>query len=254
MANRWSWLLVVAFSTRSASLSCCEWIRTGCSDRDRVVEGERADQLRRGIVDMGQAAGQSRPRLDFDVGAELLQHIVKQRDLLAGIAARAGREQIGDALQNALALVTAAGRERGVQLVDQRLIFVAAGIWSGGRGVGHGNYNQWYSNGAFLSFLFAHRGASMKSTCILQTKCKNSRNPGKAKRRKILRKLPTRARRSSGPILRTPGRKGPLETRISRCHRSGYCRRLSSYPPNARVRRRRNDNPICFRISPAAWR
>ena len=198
-------------------------------DRDRVIEGERADQLRRGIVDMGQAAGQSRPRLDFDVGAELLQHIVKQPDLLAGIAARAGREQIGDALQNALALVTAAGRERGVQLVDQRLIFVAAGICSGGRGVGHGNYNQWYSNGALLSFLFAHRGASMKSTCILETKCKNSRNPGKAKRPKILRKLPARAR-SSGPILRTPGRKGPLETRISRCHRSGHGRRLSSYP------------------------
>jgi hypothetical protein len=179
----------------------CELLRVDqdrLSDRDRVVEGERADQSRRRVVDMGKAAGQSRPRLDFDVGAELLQHIVEQRDLLAGIAARAGREQIGDALQDALLLFIAAGRERGVQLVDQRLIFVEARICSGGRGVGHGNYNQWYSNGVVLSFLFARRGASMKSRCILQTKCKNSRYAGKAKRPKILGKLPTRARRGSG--------------------------------------------------------
>ena len=112
------------------------------SDRDRVVEGERADQLRRRVVDMSEAACQSRPRFDFDVGAKFLQHIVEQCDLLAGIAARAGREQVGDALQNALALGSAAGRDDVVQFVDQRLSFVAAGICNGGRGIGHGYHNQ----------------------------------------------------------------------------------------------------------------
>ena len=91
---------------------------------------------------MSEAAGQSRPRFDFDVGAKFLQHIVEQPDLLAGIAARAGREQVGDALQNALALGSAAGCEHAVEFVDQGLSFVAAGICNGGRGIGHGNHNR----------------------------------------------------------------------------------------------------------------
>ena len=74
---------------------------------------------------MGQAAGKPRPRLHLDIGRELLQHVVEQRDLIAGIAARAGREQIGDPLQNSLALFVAAGRDRVVQFVDQRPIFSA---------------------------------------------------------------------------------------------------------------------------------
>ena len=189
MANRWSWLLVVAFSTRSASLSRCEWIRTGCATA--IASSKASERISCG----GALSIWARRRANL---AHVLTSMSEQsfcstsqttRSAGWTAAARAGREQIGDALQNALALVTAAGRERCVQLVDQRLIFVAAGIWSGGRGAGHGNYNQWYSNGAFLRFLFAHRGASMKSTCILQTKCKNSRNPGKTKRRKILKKI-----------------------------------------------------------------
>jgi hypothetical protein len=107
-------------------------------NRDRVVEGERADQLRRRVVDMGEAPGQSRPRLDFDVGAKFPQHVVEQVDLLAGIATGAGGKQIGDAFENAAALAVTAGRERGVQVVDQRLIIFAAGIGNCGGGVGHG--------------------------------------------------------------------------------------------------------------------
>jgi hypothetical protein len=61
---------------------------------------------------MGEAPSQSRPRFDFDVGAEFPQHIVEHVDLLAGIAARAGGKQIGDALENAAALAVAAGGER----------------------------------------------------------------------------------------------------------------------------------------------
>jgi len=88
-------------------------------DRDRVVKGERADQLRRRVVDMGQAAGQSRPGFYFNVGTELLQHLVEQGNLLAGIAARAGGEQISETLQNSPALAVAAGCDRFIQLVDQ---------------------------------------------------------------------------------------------------------------------------------------
>ena len=77
-------------------------------DGDIVVKGERADQPGRSVVDIRQPAGKSCPRLYFDIGREFLQHVIEQRDLFAGIAARAGRKQIGDALQNSLAFSIAA--------------------------------------------------------------------------------------------------------------------------------------------------
>ena len=64
-------------------------------DLDRVVEGERVDDPRRRAVDAGEAMRELGAGLDLDVDRELLQHVVEQRDLLAGIVARAGREQVG---------------------------------------------------------------------------------------------------------------------------------------------------------------
>jgi len=89
-------------------------------DDDGVVERERADDSGRAAVDMGEALRQTGARLHFDIGDQLLQHVVEQRDLVAAIAARTGGEQIGDALEDALALHIAAGRNRFIELVDQR--------------------------------------------------------------------------------------------------------------------------------------
>ena len=49
-------------------------------------------------------------RLDLDVGGELLEHVIEQRNLVVRIAARARRKQIGDTLKDPQALVGAAGR------------------------------------------------------------------------------------------------------------------------------------------------
>ena len=65
---------------------------------DLVIKSERADQLWRCAIDAGQLIGQSCPRLHFDIGRELLQNIVEQRDLVAGLPARARREQIDNPL------------------------------------------------------------------------------------------------------------------------------------------------------------
>ena len=59
---------------------------------------------------LGQMLGKLCARLDLDVGGELLEHVVEQRDLFVRIAARARRKQIGDALKDPQALVDAADR------------------------------------------------------------------------------------------------------------------------------------------------
>ena len=86
---------------------------------DLVIKSERADQLWRRAIDAGQLLGESCPRLHFDIGREFLQNIVEQRDLVAGVAARAGREQIGNPLQNSQALSVAPGRHRAIKFVNQ---------------------------------------------------------------------------------------------------------------------------------------
>lgn len=50
---------------------------------------------------MGEPLRQPCPRLNFDIGGKLAEHVVEQRDLVAGIAARASGKQIGDAFKNA---------------------------------------------------------------------------------------------------------------------------------------------------------
>jgi hypothetical protein len=148
--------------------------------RDGVVERQRAHQLRRGIVDRGEPPRQPGARLQFDVGAKLQQHVVEQRDLLAGIAARAGREQIGDPLENAAARILA-GCERGIDLVDQRLRSGCAGISSaGGRGLGHGECQPNRKQMERLGFACAARVTAIRHT--LAGKYKNPRHARTAKR------------------------------------------------------------------------
>jgi hypothetical protein len=86
---------------------------------DVVIEGERADQLWRRALDAGQLFRQPYARLHFDIRREFLQNIIEQRDLVAGIAARAGRKQIGNPLQDSPALAVAPGSYRTVKFVDE---------------------------------------------------------------------------------------------------------------------------------------
>ena len=78
---------------------------------------------------MGEPLRKPSPRLHFDIGGKLAEHVVEQRDLVAGIAARAGGKEIGDAFKNAQALCVAAGRDRFVEFVDQR--FAGSGSGTG---------------------------------------------------------------------------------------------------------------------------
>ena len=59
-------------------------------------------------------------RLDLDIGGELFEHVIEQRNLVKRIAARTRREQIGDTLNDPEALVGAANRCRCNQLIEHR--------------------------------------------------------------------------------------------------------------------------------------
>lgn len=77
---------------------------------------------------MGEPLRQPCPRLNFDIGGKLAEHVVEQRNLVAGIAARAGGKKIGDAFKNAQTLCSAAGRDRFIEFVDQRFAGSGTGI------------------------------------------------------------------------------------------------------------------------------
>ena len=70
-------------------------------DLNRVVKSERADELGRGAANVGHPSREFGPCLDLDICREFLQYVVEQRDLFGGIAACAGDEKIGDALEDA---------------------------------------------------------------------------------------------------------------------------------------------------------
>lgn len=61
-------------------------------DVDLVVERERANELGRSARHAGEPVRKLGARLDLDINDQPLQHVVEQRDLLAGIAARSGHE------------------------------------------------------------------------------------------------------------------------------------------------------------------
>ena len=83
-----------------------------------IAEGERADDVGRSVVDASQLVRELCARLDLDIGRELLQHRVKQRDLRAGIAPRPGHEQIGHALQDSQMFFDVAYLDRADQFVN----------------------------------------------------------------------------------------------------------------------------------------
>ena len=91
------------------------------------------------LLDAGQPARQPGARLDLDIGGQPLQHVVEQRDLPAGIAARAGHEQVGDALQDAQAFLHVACFDVTDEFVDDRLADrQTARTWGEDIGIGHG--------------------------------------------------------------------------------------------------------------------
>ena len=93
--------------------------------RDRVIEGEHAHELGGRIAHTRQPVRKFGARLDLDFDSHALQHIVEQLDLLVGIAARSGHEQIADALHDPEAIIHAASGNRADQLVDNRKAFCA---------------------------------------------------------------------------------------------------------------------------------
>ena len=58
-------------------------------------------------------------RLDFDIGGQTAQHIVEQRDLFVGIAARAGGKQIGNSIDDSETVFGGRGGDRADQLVEE---------------------------------------------------------------------------------------------------------------------------------------
>jgi hypothetical protein len=133
-----------------------------------------------------ETARQPDPHLYFDVGGELPQHVVEQGDLVAGIATGADRKQIGDALENALALFFAAGCDGVVELVDQRSAFWSAGLRRFLRALLGLEYcgEICCENGNF-----GHNGTTTTGVIAMvkpiAAKCKDSRNPLSIKADKI---------------------------------------------------------------------
>ena len=109
---------------------------------DGIVEGERADDLGRRVLRAGKAARELGARFDLDIDGEPLQHVVEYGDLLARIAARSGREQIGDAQQDPQTTLHIAGGDGLVQFIEQR------GRSGERRNIaGMGNFGHWVRTG-----------------------------------------------------------------------------------------------------------
>ncbi len=86
---------------------------------DVVVERQHPhDAVRRGRH-VGEPDRKLGARLGLDRSRELGDHFVEQVDLLDGIAAGAGQEQVGDARQHLVALGIVAVAQRTLELVDQ---------------------------------------------------------------------------------------------------------------------------------------
>ena len=115
--------------------------------RDGVVECERTDQPRRGVVDRGKPLAPIWRASSLHIGAKLLQHAIEQGDPLTGMAARTGREQIGDALRNPSAFVHTRG-ERGISLsISDFVVLPKSAVAASGMGLPVGR--QW---DAFVGF------------------------------------------------------------------------------------------------------
>ena len=89
---------------------------------DEVVASETLDHVRRCIGDGRQAIGQFHPGLGLDRGGEPADHVVEQLDLLVGIHARTGLEQIAHAPQGIDAAIDRTAADRVFQFGDQGLL------------------------------------------------------------------------------------------------------------------------------------
>ena len=108
---------------------------------DRIVKGERAHDARRRTVYAREAVRELGARAELDIGRELLQHVVEHRDLLAGIVARARREQVGNPQHDAQSAFGVARGDGVVEFVDQGERGGGRGNIAAKRSIGH-DYNQ----------------------------------------------------------------------------------------------------------------
>ena len=72
--------------------------------------------------------------LHLDVGRQSAQYIIEQRNLIIGIAARAGRKQVGDPINDPEAVLGGRGGDRTDKLIEERATFGKRGCCVG-RGV-----------------------------------------------------------------------------------------------------------------------
>ena len=115
IACRWSWLLVRAVSTRSLSVNCSERISTGAAT---AMESSKASVR----TTFGGASGRHARRrencarrIHLDGLDQHHQDVVEQRELLFGVLAGAGEEQVGDAGEG---VEPHGGRPRGERLFE----------------------------------------------------------------------------------------------------------------------------------------
>ena len=62
-------------------------------------------------------------RLDLDVDRQAAQHVIEQRNLLVGIAARAGGKQVGDPVDDLDPVLGGRAGDRADQVVEKRTAF-----------------------------------------------------------------------------------------------------------------------------------
>ena len=101
---------------------------------DVVIEGERTHHTHRRVRHFGKPARKLGAGLGLDRGGELGEDLVEQPDLDRRVALRAVDEEIGDAREHVVALRLAAGRQRVLELVEQRR--------RGGRGGRRGGHRR----------------------------------------------------------------------------------------------------------------
>jgi hypothetical protein len=86
---------------------------------DRVVEREPAQHAGRRVGNGRHAAAEARARGDLELRQQTAHHVVEQRDLLAGEAARSGHEKVGHLSQNLCPPPDVRLAERIIELRDQ---------------------------------------------------------------------------------------------------------------------------------------
>jgi hypothetical protein len=114
--------------------------KDGLRNLDCIVERERADEHRRGFVDGRQPMCELGARLHLDVSRQSAQHVIEQGNLLIGVAARAGRKQIGDPINDPEAMLGGRAGDRADQLIEERMAFDKRGSCVGRGAHCHGKF------------------------------------------------------------------------------------------------------------------